>query len=289
MIKELHIEASSNCQAKCPMCARTGLEGLVVSDLKLDWFKKNIKPKQYEKILFCGNMGDPCMNKDLVKICKWIKEQNKDIVLGINSNGAIQTAAWWSRLAKVLSGDRDYVVFSIDGLDETNEKYRIDVNWDSLMRNAKAFIRAGGSAHWDMLVFEHNAHEVELCKKFAKRFMGFKWFRVKETTRWDIYPVGSTNVFPVNEDWKNQKDIPIECEADYSRYFDAQGNEWPCCHMAEAYAMFGNEDIKKFTNVELLNNYNEKLKTDPYDICKKACGTTCRTSQWKQEIEFNGS
>ena len=287
-IHTLHIEASSNCQAKCPMCPRTGLEGLVVSDLKLDWFKKNIKPKKYKKIFFCGNLGDPCANKDLVKICKWIKSKNENIVLGVNTNGALQSAAWWEELAGVLTGVEDYVVFSIDGLEETNEKYRIDVNWDSVLRNAYAFIRAGGSAHWDMLVFAHNAHEVELCKKFAKRIMGFRWFRAKETTRWHLYPEGICGLYPVNDDWKNVKETEIKCEAQYSRFFDAQGNEWPCCHMAEAYIMSGNKDIKKFSNTELLDNYNERLKTNPYDICKKACGTTSRTSQWKQEIEFYG-
>ena len=50
------------------------------------------------------------------------------------------------------------VTFGIDGLQDTNHLYRISTNFDKIIKNAKAFIDAGGFAKWHMLVFEHNEH-----------------------------------------------------------------------------------------------------------------------------------
>ena len=290
MTQELHIEPSSNCQAKCSMCARTGREDLVIANLKLDWFKENVDATTLNKIMFCGNLGDPCANIGLLDICRYLKQQNPNIVLGINTNGGLRPPSWWTELANIFTGERDYVVFSIDGTATSNHIYREKVSWKRIEQNVKAFIDAGGSAHWDMLVFQHNFHQVDECKSLAQE-MGFTWFRVKETSRWDVYPPGTAGLHPVNMDWKEPIQTEIDCEAnrDCSRYIDAQGKEWPCCHIAEEHFANSNADIRNFSNVELLNNYNKRLQDDPYDICKKVCGTTTRTGQWKQEIEFNGS
>ena len=289
MIKELHLEPSSNCQAKCCMCPRTGMEDLVISNMSLGWVKENIDATNLDKIMFCGLVGDPCANVQLINICQYFKSQNPDIVLGINTNGGLRPPSWWTELAKVFTGPRDYVVFSLDGTADSNQIYRENVSWCKIAVNTAAFIKAGGSAHWDMLVFQHNAHEVEECIRIAKD-EGFTWFRAKESSRWDRYMPGTGGLFPVNDSWLDTYTLPkIECEAnrDSSRYYDAQGKEWPCCHMAEAY-MYGNQstDIRKFSNTELLDNYNNRLDTSPYDICQKACGTTARTGQWRREIEL---
>ena len=286
-MNELHIEPSNNCQAKCPMCVRTGLD-LTISNLDLAWFKENIKPGELEKIMFCGNAGDPCMNKGLLEICKWIKKRNPNIVLGINTNGALQSKKWWTELANVFDGIYDYVVFSIDGTEESNHLYRVDVAYHRIMENAQAFIDAGGSAHWDMLVFDHNKFEVNHCIRTAKE-MGFSWFRVKESSRWDVYRPGTYNLWPVDDSWQSTQRHEIQCEAnrDQSRYIDAYGKMWPCCHLAEAHMANGNRDIKSFTNTELLDNYNKRLESGlPYSVCSKVCGTTTRTGQWRKEINL---
>ena len=52
------------------------------------------------------------------------------------------------------------VIFSLDGLEDTNHIYRVGVQFKKVMENTQAFINAGASAHWDMLVFKHNKHHV---------------------------------------------------------------------------------------------------------------------------------
>jgi hypothetical protein len=271
------------------MCTRTGLEDLVIADLTLAWFVENIDATTLDKIMFCGNLGDPCANSELLHICYHLKFMNPNIVLGINTNGGLRSIAWWQSLAECFNGIYDYVVFSIDGI-KTNHLYRKTVSIEKIFQNAQAFIDAGGSAHWDMLAFKHNELEIVDCQEKAKE-MGFTWFRGKESSRWDKYPVGIDGLFPINNNYMSYYELPeIDCEAERncSRYYDANGDEWPCCHMAEAYRFNKTDfDIKKFTNTQLLDNYKERLKDEPYDICKKACGSNSRTGQWVREIEFN--
>ena len=50
------------------------------------------------------------------------------------------------------------------------------------MENAEAFIKAGGRARWDYIVFGHNEHQVEEARALAES-MGFEKFNVKKSNR----------------------------------------------------------------------------------------------------------
>ena len=145
-IKTLHVEPSSNCNLSCPQCARNVLgeylnPDLMVSELSTEWFthllpKKFIK--QLDKVYFCGAFGDPCMHKKLLDIIAFLKYINPSIIIGINTNGSIRNTEWWSQCAKLLTNDRDYVMFAIDGLSDTNHIYRRNAQWNKIMENVNA-------------------------------------------------------------------------------------------------------------------------------------------------------
>ena len=40
------------------------------------------------------------------------------------------------------------------------------------MENAESYISTGASAHWDMLVFEHNKHQIDESKQMATEMAG---------------------------------------------------------------------------------------------------------------------
>ena len=302
-IKELHVEPTSVCNAECPMCARNingkGLNPYItLKSLPLKWFKDNIQPnkiKQLDKMFFCGNVGDPASAPELIEIAKYFKQHNPNIVVGLNTNGGLKTKDWWKRLGEVLQGPLDYCVFSIDGLEDTNHIYRRNVKWEKIMENAKSFISTKASAHWDMLVFEHNKHQVDEAKQLAKE-MGFTWFRSKETDRWDTYtenlgiqPAGPYTLKKYNK----TSDIVCEKDRDSSIFLDYTGKFWPCCHMAEAYLnKIGYElhnDIREYNNKELFKEYSVRFTTDtPFYICKRACGTKHgKRSQWKTNEQLH--
>ena len=297
MTKIIHFEPTSKCNAACPMCARNvNGEGCIVSlgDLSLEHFQiqvtKNIKT--LEKVFFCGNVGDPCADVNLLEKISWIKNIQPKIVVGINTNGSIRNTKWWKECANLLTGQYDYVVFSIDGLQDTNHIYRVGVQFKKVMENVQAYINEGASAHWDMLVFDHNKHQVEQCKRLARN-MGFTWFRSKETDRWDTY-TSDIGILPADEFHPTTPSSDITCEVkrDSSIFIDYTGNYWPCCHMAEAYlnkvGIELHSDIRNFNNEELFNEYKIRLNTGkPFNICKRACGnTTNKQSQWKTENQL---
>ena len=295
-VKEIHIEPTSLCNAECPMCARNiNGEGLnphiSLKSLDTKWFKDNLKPetiKKLSKIFFCGNVGDPAATPELIEIIQYIKLSNPQIVIGLNTNGGLKTTKWWHELGSILQGPLDYCVFSIDGLEDTNQIYRRKVNWNKLMDNVKTFIATGASAHWDMLVFEHNKHQTESAKLLARK-MGFSWFRTKETDRWDTYK--ETKLQPVEKFVPSDyaKEVLCEKNRDASVFLDYTGKFWPCCHMAEAYLnTIGYElhnDIHEFDNEQLMVEYQLRIDNrKPFYICSRACGQNKgKGAQWRTE------
>ncbi len=298
-VKEIHIEPTSLCNAECPMCARNVYGKMVnpyikLKSLPLSWFEENIQPEQIkklDKIFFCGNVGDPASAPELIEITKFFKRHNKNITIGLNSNGGLKTTSWWTRLGNELQGHLDYCVFSIDGLEDTNHMYRRNVKWQKVMENVSAFISTGAKAHWDMLVFEHNKHEVVEAQQLADD-MGFTWFRTKETDRWDTYTL-NFGLEPAGDYQPPSYGRNILCEKDrdQSVFLDYTGKYWPCCHMAEAYlnkvGLELHSDIRDYNNKELFKEYKARFVTEtPFYICRRACGSKGKRSQWKNEVQL---
>jgi MoaA/NifB/PqqE/SkfB family radical SAM enzyme len=206
-VTQVHWEPTDKCNSGCSMCPRYDSKGFEISTLEnkewtLESFKKAWSVKflsQLQKILACGNFGDPCACREFVDIYEYCREINPGMGLACNTNGSLRNPAWWSRLGAVMREDQNlgnYCTFSLDGLEDTNHLYRRNTNWKKIMENAQAFINAGGVAHWDYIVFEHNEHQVDEARELA-RSMGFKNFNVKRTTRWAKYKdgVGSYPVY----------------------------------------------------------------------------------------------
>ena len=184
-VKVLHLEPTSKCNAACPQCARWLDDGftlnpkLTITDLKLHTIQEKLPielVRQLDKMFMCGTYGDPAAHRDPISIYEWFREVNPQITLGMNTNGGLRNAQFWNKLGKILSNELDYCVFSIDGLDDTNHIYRRNVNYNRVILNAREFIAAGGRAHWDMLVFKHNEHQVDKCMQLARE-LGFVAFR----------------------------------------------------------------------------------------------------------------
>ena len=227
---------------------------------------------ELDKMFMCGDYGDPAAGRHTLNIYRMFRKLNKQIVLGMNTNGALRSTSWWQELANILNQPRDYVVFSIDGLEDTNHIYRRGVKWSRLMQNAAAFIAAGGSAHWDMLVYRHNQHQVDECEQLA-RDMGFTWFRAKVSKR----PFINGLEFPIG--WRDpvQQTGAIHCQAlkESSMYIDAQGREHPCCWL-------GNTQTDFVTMAQV----QESWATIPHPVCKQTCSSVNNSflNQWQREV-----
>jgi MoaA/NifB/PqqE/SkfB family radical SAM enzyme len=185
-IKIVHLELTTKCNAACPMCLRTVCGGKVNPQLPLTELTlsqiKTIFPSDWvlrlQRIYMCGNYGDPLVAQDTLAIFKYFREVNPQISLGMFTNGSARSVSWWAELATVVTN----VQFAIDGLSDTNHLYRRGTHFETILRNARAFIDAGGKANWDFIVFKHNEHQVEEARQLAQD-LGFVKFNVKKTGR----------------------------------------------------------------------------------------------------------
>lgn len=295
-IKVLHLEPTTVCNASCPQCGREDPRYFKkeqdAKELTLDHVVTNYSPafiKNLDKMFMCGNFGEPAAAKDTLQIFEYFKKHNPNIVLGINTNGSIRNSNWWQKLANVFNNSYSYAVFSIDGLENTNHIYRRNTVWSKIVENAQAFISAGGSAHWDMLVYEHNEYQVDLAKQLAKD-LGFSWFRAKVSKRFHSNPVTFLNP-PKNYKLPNvtdSKNISCHAIAEQSIYVAANGHILPCCWFgAEAFTL--DQEAKN-----LLSDWNNQLvpswADSPHRICKATCsvdvGGTSFSKQWKIEEQL---
>ena len=196
-IKEVHLEITQKCQAACPMCDRNmngGDDNPHITNAELSYKDcTKIFPatfiKQLSTMYMCGNLGDPIVAKDTLEVFKYFRENNPNMWLSMNTNAGAKDEDWWRALARVI-GRRGAVIFSVDGLSDTNHLYRQNVVWDNVERNMKAFISAGGRARWDFLIFQHNEHQVEEAEALANQW-GVERFIKKKSGRFitsDIKP-----------------------------------------------------------------------------------------------------
>lgn len=265
-IKELTIELTSHCNAKCPQCGRFNIFGEVLKDLQiqnlnLDMIKKlpTEKMTNLEKIIFNGNYGEPLMHPNIDEIL----ERFKDKKIIISTNGSIRSIEWWKKLSNFKNIQ---VIFGIDGLENTHHLYRRNTNFKKIIQNAEAFINNGGQAEWQYIIFKHNENQIDEAKKLAKS-MGFQkiFFRYSDrflkNNKSDVYDENKELLY-VLEPTRTQKTIYEYSEATKDTFYTKRlfkiknidkniscpwakdkkifishtGLVLPCCHMASIQA-----------------------------------------------------
>jgi len=268
-ITNIQIEHSSMCNAACPQCLREWWDGdysrIKQTYIPTDFYETRIPQYVYdnlEKINFCGDVGDPCTAPNFIEVCKIIQRKNPNIAITISTNGGMKSVEWWAELGSVL-GPNDIIVFGIDGLEDTNWIYRVNVRWSKLMDNVKAFINAGGNAHWQFISFAHNEHQIPIAEQMSKD-IGFKHFFTIPNNRFAVEQLFGravtlgANGLPLNppssvkevsiilvngklppteKQWAEEAEKGcIKCQAqDYNEaYIDVEGHLLPCCYIAGA-------------------------------------------------------
>jgi MoaA/NifB/PqqE/SkfB family radical SAM enzyme len=188
-IKEYQIEITSLCNSACPQCPRN-LNGTSVnpympvtsiSRAVLDRAFSQELVNRISQLFFCGSYGDPIVHPELLDILRDFRKKSPTVWIYLHTNGGARDTAWWTELAKIING-YGKIDFGIDGLADTNHIYRKNVSWSKLTANVRAFIRAGGKAQWNYIVFEHNEHQVEEARQLSVD-MGFETFLPRTTGR----------------------------------------------------------------------------------------------------------
>jgi MoaA/NifB/PqqE/SkfB family radical SAM enzyme len=234
-IKQVHLEISGKCNAKCPMCSRHAKNGEVqslltqtnLSETAFYSFFTDEFCNQIEHVYMSGVYGDPCMHPRLFDFCKHLSDRNVDV--SIETNGGYRTPEFWKKLAST----NILVRFAVDGLSDTNHIYRRNVRWNILEKNMRAYSDAGGRAEWNFIVFEHNEHQVDEARNFANQ-LNFD-FRIKITQKfrsaktWQVFE-NKQKIYeinpPQNEEYRHHAIADTEYNADTFYEFDMTSDKW---------------------------------------------------------------
>ena len=168
-IQNYELEITANCNAQCPICARTrrgmkltGNNSLSLKDIQHIFPHKTLIEKK--NFSLCGTLGDPIVNPECFEISEYLNNNGGHV--HISTNAGYNSAEWWKKLA-TLKNVR--VGFAVDGFRETNHIYRVNVNFKIVERSMTAYCEAGGKGNWQYIVFEHNKKEVDEAKHFAEK------------------------------------------------------------------------------------------------------------------------
>lgn len=207
-ITEYQIEITSYCNAACPQCPRNlnghGInEYMPLTHLSRETLDQTFTAElcqRLRQVFFCGSYGDPIMHPDFLDILRDFRKKNPTLWLYFHTNGGVHNTDYWTEIANIIAG-YGQIDFGIDGLEDTLHLYRRNVKYQKVIENAQAFIRAGGRAQWNFIVFKHNEHQVEQVRLLAKT-LGFfnvlirntgRFFNHNTITEMDTWPVENKN------------------------------------------------------------------------------------------------
>lgn len=260
-IRHLHMEFSSLCNARCPLCPRNLYgypynRGFEETSLSLELIKKSFSTdfiKQLGMILVNGNFGDFTANLESLDIIRYFKKHNPNLFVQISTNGSARNAEFWSELGKIKNVKTE---FCLDGLEDTHHLYRQDTDFNKIIENAQTYMSSGGHAVWKMIKFDHNQHQITQAQQRSKEY-GFYEFQLEDHGR-NSGPVFDRkgNLVHVMGDWKAHTNISeiidfhgskentftypqydskrkLSCftKTANSIYIAADGRVYPCCYM----------------------------------------------------------
>jgi MoaA/NifB/PqqE/SkfB family radical SAM enzyme len=270
-IKNVHLELSSFCNARCPGCPRNfgGFPfngGYPETNLTLEQTKKIFTPeflKQLNHIQISGNFGDMVMNPETLEIVEYFLSVKPHLYILCSTNGSARDREFWESLGRL----KITVEFCLDGLEDTHHLYRQNTSWRQIIKNADIFLKSGGKAIWKMTVFSHNKHQIEDCKQLAEQH-GFQFItRASYTSNLPTYDKEGTLLHVVdnfdNEDhtktlenfkYKIKNNIllwdaellispkeKIICDTRRYRgiFVAANGEVYPCCYTGSFPKTYG--------------------------------------------------
>ena len=234
-IKRLQIGITSVCKIPkaCRYCNKNFLKRHGV-DINVNLEKETIinvfQQNDIDIIQFCANAGEALYHPDFEEILQVAKENSNGIEF--NTNGAVKSKEWWTDLGKILNRPEDMVMFAIDGLSGIHEIHR-SWSFETVFWNMISYIKGGGNAGWQFIVFKHNEHQLDLCQKLAKEF-GVKRFVIRNSRSYDD-ELQKPTIMNCNLARKTlfnieyEKDIQCWGKQPINLLFiDFMGRFWPC-------------------------------------------------------------
>ena len=321
----LHLEPTTDCNAKCPQCSRTRKIAVEGDDYIIDeWEAYELAMvlqdpffSDIKTVSINGNLGDIVMHthpQDLVECLT--HDLKKDVMINTNAGGLPTTFwTWLGKNKKVV-----HVNFALDGLSDTHDLYRVNTVFDTVLKNAKAYIDAGGTAEWVMTVFPYNEHQVEACRQMALDY-GFAKFSHRINVRAEpnekvinfVHKDKNKDIKYLNKEVSESKASKMSVESNNesiscyvkhknSVFITGTKQMLPCCWInfdaadIVGYYKYHNidessVDLRTKTASQIIREVNglfavtqQSWSETPMRVCQSVCGTknVSRYNRWLQ-------
>ena len=263
----LDIGVTNYCNARCPQCDRTNVDGCGVEDnigdLKhmtfaefKEWFDVTTL-KNIRNFNFSGIHGDPFMNPEIFEMIDYALS-NK-VIVSFSTNGSMRSDEFWWELGLLASKHSTKLIgtFDVDGIvNETHTFYRRGTDLAKVMSNAETFAATSAETNIFMVVFKHNEHEIDAVGEWANSIGAS--FEPHQSGRFSIKPIvrfsedGVSYQLEMSDFKGNSKRVERnfderENQIANSTYADCSWNEanrlmvdvsgrvWPCCYVESIY------------------------------------------------------
>jgi MoaA/NifB/PqqE/SkfB family radical SAM enzyme len=312
---KIQFELSSLCNAMCLGCVRT--DSFNYNRIKPELDKKiYVEKSTYEKIIFsesfqsvfelefCGSIDDPLMHPEFLEFLK-IARTVKNYRIIIHTNASLRNETYFKDLANILNKFSNYeMLFSIDGLEDTHNIYRQNTSWEKIIKNAKAFIDAGGRASWQYLIFPWNRHQLDEAESLSKTLKFDKFmFRhdrsivskiglneILNRKKQNITKNTNTSLEWLSKNLQDSLNYEIACNNQIkTMYFIAHDSRiWPCCflHNGLLHHDKGRLDIlhKRLFDAYGSDDWNDCSKYTIEEILQHEFFTNDLTASWDSTI-----
>jgi len=181
-LTQLHLELTRRCPIECPKCPRTIDKGVYKAntDLSLSLLKQSLKGEYLDLIICSGNLGDPIYHPNLFEILEFLKTKCK--IIKLHTNGSGKNNLWWETYFNTIR-KTDITVFGLDGLEDTNQIYRKNQNWQQVFDAMKYGRTINNNIVWQWIPFKHNEDQINEAKALAKRH--YIRFLLLKSHRWE--------------------------------------------------------------------------------------------------------
>jgi|LWDU01.1.fsa_nt_gi MoaA/NifB/PqqE/SkfB family radical SAM enzyme len=223
-IKTVEIELTNLCNAGCPLCFRHNND-IILNSIDIDKLLQFLsKLKNLQKIILCGNAGEPTQHKEIIKFLSSLS-----VYVEIYSNGNIQKRILHS-LSQALPF-RHMIEIAIDGIDnKTQQMSRPGIKLDSIDKNIEYMESVGINVH---VVFTRYLHNEDQEDAMRSKYNNLKVRDTRYTSSVLKYPSDfSTYIIPSDRVFKDKAQFTriFKLKPKYTKYIFVSeiGNIYPC-------------------------------------------------------------
>lgn len=276
----VHIEPTSLCNLRCPLCP-SGNHELTRQRTSLDFEQFKIivdKLPPTVRMLLLWNQGEPFLVKDFNSMIKYAKQKSLYIVTSTNGHFFRKP----EEVEKVVASGIDEIIISLDGTDqESYQRYRVGGDLEIVKKGVQDLAlqkiqlkRNKPLLHLQFILMKHNIDQkrkmITLGNEMGADKLSFKTLQV---TNWKE----GENFLPDNSALtryegkteggkfrtKRRKFFPDDClRLWYSMVINCDGQVSPCCFDKDGEYSQGNlieSDFRSIWQGESFQNFRQRL------------------------------